>query len=85
MMKCPVCEKYDFEMEDDFDVCDVCGWENDGLQYDEPDYDGGANWVSLNKARANYKECGKAMSETDRAEYKAYCELEYGKRTVEAE
>lgn len=49
MVKCPVCGEYEFAMDDDFDVCDVCGWENDGLQTDDPDYRGGANSESLNE------------------------------------
>nr|DAM53577.1 MAG TPA: cysteine-rich protein [Caudoviricetes sp.] len=55
MIKCPVCEKYEFKSEDDFDICPVCGWENDGLQYDDPDYDGGANEMSLNQAKEVWK------------------------------
>ena len=54
-MKCPVCGKYEFQHEDDYDVCPVCNWENDGLQYDEPDYAGGANDMSLNQAREAWK------------------------------
>ncbi|ARP50579.1 hypothetical protein B6259_06620 [Ruminococcaceae bacterium CPB6] len=32
-------------------VCPVCGWEDDGVQLDEPDLEGGANEMSLNEAR----------------------------------
>ena len=80
MIKCPVCMRFDFEHDNNFQVCDVCGWENDGVQHDDPDYRGGANFVSLNEAIANYKECGFAMSEKSKAEYKAYCEARYSKR-----
>ena len=52
MINCPVCNKYDFEEDNDFDVCDICGWENDGVQLDDPNYRGGANRRSLNEARA---------------------------------
>lgn len=55
MIKCPVCGRYEFEKEDDYDVCPVCNWENDGLQYEEPDYAGGANVMSLNQARKAWK------------------------------
>ena len=58
-IKCPVCGKYEFEEENDFDICEVCGWENDGLQMDNPDYKGGANKESLNEARKIYQETGK--------------------------
>ena len=55
MIKCPVCSRYEFEADNDFDVCDVCGWENDGVQFDDPDYRGGANRVSLNEARVKWQ------------------------------
>jgi len=51
MISCPVCNMYDFEEDNDFDVCDVCGWENDGVQLDDPYYRGGANRCSLNEAK----------------------------------
>lgn len=37
-----------------FEICPVCYWEDDNVQYDDPDYEGGANNVSLNKARKNF-------------------------------
>lgn len=53
-MKCPVCGKYEFEREGDYDICPVCGWENDGIQNSSPDMSGGANHMSLNEAREAY-------------------------------
>lgn len=55
MIKCPVCGKYQFVEENDFDICPVCGWENDGVQMEDPDYSGGANEMSLNEAREAYR------------------------------
>ena len=55
MIKCPVCGKYEFEKEDDFDICPICSWENDGVQMVDPDYGGGANKMSLNQAREAWK------------------------------
>ena len=72
MVKCPVCGKYDFEERDDYDVCDICGWENDDLQNNDPGYEGGANWPSLNQARANYKKYGEKMSPQDKSDRAAY-------------
>ena len=43
-----------------FGICSVCGWEDDEVQCDDPDFAGGANTVSLNQARANYKAFGAA-------------------------
>ena len=36
----------------------VCFWEDDGVQFNDPDYEGGANEVSLRQARDNYREIG---------------------------
>ena len=54
MIKCPVCNGYEFEEDNDFDVCEICGWENDGVQFDDPNYRGGANRLSLNEAKAEW-------------------------------
>ncbi len=52
---CPVCGEYLFEEYDSFYICPICGWEDDGFQESHPDYDGGANRLSLNQARQVYK------------------------------
>lgn len=43
-----------------YDVCRVCGWEDDPLQYEQPFLEGGANEPSLHDARQNYLEFGAA-------------------------
>ena len=53
--KCPVCGMYEFEEYDSFDVCNICGWEDDAIQENDPDYRGGANRMSLNEAKEAYK------------------------------
>lgn len=62
--KCVCCGKYTMKSEPPgtFEICPVCFWEDDNVQYDNPDYKGGANRMSLNKARQNYKKIG-AISE----------------------
>ena len=40
---CPVCGKYRFTGYGSFDICKFCGWEDDDLMEDNPDYSGGAN------------------------------------------
>jgi len=55
MIKCPVCGERNFEDDNNFEVCDVCGWENDGVQLDDPDFRGGANNESLNERRAQWE------------------------------
>ena len=37
-----------------YEICPVCFWENDPLQNDTPNYSGGANAISLDKAKENY-------------------------------
>ncbi len=41
---------------DFFDICEICGWENDLLQNKKPDFKGGANKMSLNEAKKAYAE-----------------------------
>ena len=53
--KCPVCEQYVFEETRSYDICEVCGWEDDNIQAGDPDYEGGANEMSLNQAREAYR------------------------------
>lgn len=52
---CPVCGKYEFDEYGSYDVCDVCGWEDDPVQMDDPEYEGGANELSLKQARIQYR------------------------------
>lgn len=51
---CPVCGEYEFEEEASFDICLVCGWEDDDFQAKYPDEDGGANILSLNEAKTEW-------------------------------
>lgn len=56
MIKCPVCGEYTFEEENNFEICAVCGWENDGIQKDDPDEKDCANRMSLNEAKKAWAE-----------------------------
>ena len=57
---CPCCgyKTLDEEPPDTYDICEVCFWEDDGVQFREPDYEGGANTVSLKQAQNNYRVFG---------------------------
>ncbi len=41
-----------------FEICPVCNWEDDDVQFNNPDFRGGANQESLNEARENFKKFG---------------------------
>ena len=51
---CPCCEQITLEEPDNYDVCLVCGWEDDDVQHEDPNYEGGANTMSLNQAKKAY-------------------------------
>lgn len=46
-----------------YDVCPVCYWEDDPIQFADPDYAGGANEGSLNEDRANFRAFGACEEE----------------------
>lgn len=48
------------------DICAVCFWEDDAVQFRDLDFEGGANTPSLNQARRNFREYG-ASDEGSRA------------------
>jgi Cysteine-rich CPCC len=41
-----------------YEICKICFWEDDPIQYDKPEHEGGANKVSLRKAQKNFIEFG---------------------------
>jgi hypothetical protein len=51
---CPVCNDHTFQNESDYDICPVCGWENDGIQRNDFDYWGGANDLSVRESQLFY-------------------------------
>lgn len=56
---CPCCGKYRFEEPGEYEICQVCGWEDDPVQRKDPDFEGGANKLSLNQAKDEYKKNNK--------------------------
>jgi ribosomal protein L37AE/L43A len=58
--QCPCCGYYTLEEEapGSFEICHVCGWEDDNVQYYAPNFRGGANEMSLIEAKKNYLEIG---------------------------
>jgi len=46
-----------------FEVCPVCFWEDDNLQFADPSCREGANQVSLEEAQKNFKQFGAVAEE----------------------
>lgn len=40
------------------EICSACGWEDDPLQFDDPNFRGGANELSLMEAREYFERHG---------------------------
>ena len=55
-LQCPCCGYY--TVVEDFDYCDVCMWQYDSVSHNKPDISFGANHISLNDAKENYKKHG---------------------------
>lgn len=57
---CPCCgyKTYYHKPNGSYGICAVCFWEDDPIQLTNPDYEGGANGVSLKQAQKNFVEFG---------------------------
>lgn len=53
---CPCCESFYFREKNAYEICPACGWEDDRVQRMDPDFEGGANELSLNEARVVFFE-----------------------------
>ena len=63
--QCPVCENHSLDTYDQYEICEICEWEDCGYMRDNPDESSGANWLTLNQARTNWKEHGVVMTKKD--------------------
>ena len=61
MKKC-ICCGLGYVDDDGDDICIICGWQDDDIQNDDPNFAGGANTLSLNEYRKNFKEKRKINS-----------------------
>ncbi|WMT43561.1 CPCC family cysteine-rich protein [Paenibacillus sp. D2_2] len=57
---CPCCgyKTLDEEPPGTYEICKICFWEDDGVEFDDPDYAGGANEVSLRQGQSNFLKFG---------------------------
>ena len=53
-LSCPVCGQHIFS--EPHEICPVCGWEEDRVQQEDPDFAGGANELSLAEAQRRWCE-----------------------------
>lgn len=62
---CPCCGYKTFREQPNgsYDICQVCFWEDDPIQLNDPNYEGGANRVSLKQGQKNFIECGACEKE----------------------
>jgi hypothetical protein len=60
---CPCCGFLTIKNIGHYEICPVCFWEDDPIQYIDHNYAGGANKVSLQIARKNYANYGASMEE----------------------
>ena len=53
---CPCCSELTLESQPpgSYEICKKCQWEDDPVQFRDPDYTDGANTMSLNQARRQY-------------------------------
>ena len=56
VFKCPVCGQYTFQSgPGSYEICPICGWEDDKAQYKDPNLKGGANRFSLKEYKEQYE------------------------------
>ena len=74
---CPCCNAYEHDTAKGcYDICQICGWEDDSVQRRNPDWKPGANKMSLNEAIAIWRS-GKQL-------YAGYPKKEYVQQTKKA-
>ena len=59
--RCACCGQESLPPVSIFENCPVCGWQDVEVLNDEPDFEGGANDMSLNQAKEAYRQ-GKPVS-----------------------
>lgn len=52
--KCACCGEESLPANSEFEICPVCGWEDDDIQNSDPQFEGGANDMCLEQARKAY-------------------------------
>jgi len=58
LQQCPCCDYFTLGERGGHEICDVCFWEDDGLDLDSLDTHSGPNHLTLREARANFGRLG---------------------------
>ena len=60
LFACPCCGYYTLQEKPPgtYEICDICYWEDDPIQFEDPFLDEGANEVSLMEAQLNFIDFG---------------------------
>jgi hypothetical protein len=58
LLTCACCGYKTIGERGNWEICPVCFWEDDPVQFRDPDFGGGANKPSLRQAQKNYCTCG---------------------------
>jgi hypothetical protein len=71
---CPCCtyKTFDEKPNGTFYVCLVCFWEDDLVQLNDPDSEGGVNGISLRQAQNNFKQFGAMEKRFEKQTRKPY-------------
>ena len=48
---CPCCGSKVLTQRGEYEICNICGWEDDPIQSNAPNFAGGANKLSLSEAK----------------------------------
>ena len=64
--KCPCCGQMTLDDERENDICQVCGWEDDWWDSNNPDSLPSCNWLTLNEARKLFMETGRNILEIEK-------------------
>lgn len=61
LQPCPCCHALTIASKGEYEICKVCGWEDDPVQSADPNYAGGANRLSLNQAKQEWSSTRKGQ------------------------
>jgi hypothetical protein len=58
LYQCSCCDYFTLEVRNDWEICPVCFWEDDGSNVSNPDAPSGCNNLTLRQARHNFRRVG---------------------------